>query len=85
MAKTMTKVTKIEGGSVSIGMGIKFSSNYNSTDFNMQITLPIQPGETPADAATRVHDLAAGVFNEKAQPALNLLSTHITQRKTPGR
>lgn len=53
MAKT-TKVS-VSGGMATIHIGMKLSANYQTTDIQVGLSLPVIPNESADAALTRVH------------------------------
>jgi len=62
------KVTKavVEGGTVTVGMGVRLSANFNSLNFDIGATLPLKPGEAPEKGLERVKSLVHGFFTGQA-------------------
>ena len=78
--KTVTKST--EGGTVTVNCGLRLSANYQSADFNIGMTLPIEPLEDPEDALVRVHQQVEMYFNNVASGAFESLDAKMSDVKS---
>ena len=82
--KTKRKVVKKvdnEGGTVSVHVGLKLVANYQSEDFNVGATLPIQENETVMEAFDRTEKLVSGFFEETHNRVFDDLTNIIGDRK----
>lgn len=80
--KAKPKVTtRVEGGNVTVSMGVRISANYNSESFDVGATLPIQPGEAENDALERTRKVVVVFFTENQTDILNTLDAVIKERK----
>ena len=73
--------TKVDGGTVTVLMGIKISANYNSESFDVGATLPIKPGESEDKALERTQGVVKTFFSEKHKGILDGLDGVIRDRK----
>jgi hypothetical protein len=73
--------TKVEGGMVTVSMGIKISANYNSESFDVGATLPIRPGESENEALERTRAIVTDFFSDNHGTTLDNLDGVIRDRK----
>lgn len=72
---------RIGNGTVYVGLGLKISQNFQTTDFNLGVNLPIADGEEASDAVDRVHETVSKLFADKADPSFDMLGRLLNRRK----
>lgn len=71
----------VEGGTVTIGMGVRLSANYNSLNFDISASLPLLPGEQAVKGLKRVEDTVKAFFIQEAPEQTNFLQEFIDSIK----
>lgn len=79
--KVTKKVTKkaatIDGGSVSVTLGVTVSANYQSQKYEVGLSRPIPSGSTPEKALAWVGKEVEAFFDETVAPVIDKLADHV--------
>lgn len=78
--KQQTDSALVEGGSVQVSTGVKFSANYQSQNFDVGVRLPIKGGESAEDALERARGIVNSFFRSAQEEQLDLLDGVIRSR-----
>lgn len=83
----MSKTTKesVSGGMATVHVGMKLSANYQTTDVQIGLTLPLEPGEGTQAALTRVHREVDKYFAKAAPMVMETVAKVRASQKTKER